>query len=149
MYATLKIQTQDQEIRLEINLSHRAGRIYREHFDRDILNDMTDLYNKLNCLPLDGIDMQGIDIEGKTDQEITDQLISRVDPSKLTAVQMLSFEETERAGQIVWAFAKNKDKDIPDYEKWIDKFDFILPVGDMITVLFDAWRKPMQMNIYK
>ena len=108
MYITLKMKIQDQEFDLNVNLANRAGRIYRQQYGRDILRDMTDLYKKLNKSPFEGIDMTGIDIKGKTEQEIYDDLLSHVDMAKFLESRTnsigLDFEETERAGQIIWAF---------------------------------------------
>lgn len=151
MYITLKMKIQDQEFNLEVNLANKAGRIYRQQYCRDLLKDMDEIYKKLHKSPFDGIDMTGIDIDGKTEQEIYEQLLTRVDMSKLLQSQSdknaLSFEEEERAGQIVWAFTKNKNADTPNYEDWIDSFDFILPVGDIVCALFEAWGKSAQPTI--
>ena len=151
MYITLKMKIQDQEIDLDVNLANRAGRIYRQTYNRDILKDMAEIYKKVNKNPFDGIDMSGIDIITLTEEELHKELISRVDPSKFIAGMedqtALDFEETERAGQIIWAFAKNRDKDLPGYEDWIDGFDFILPVGEILTALFEAWGKSAQPTI--
>lgn len=151
MYITLKMNIQDQEINLEVNLANRAGRIYRQQYGRDLIKDMSELYSKLNKSPFDGIDMTGIEIKGKTEEEIYAQLMERVDVTKLlanqTPVMLLSFEETERAGQIIWAFAKNRDNSIPNYEEWIDSFDFILPVDKILTALYEAWGKTVQPTV--
>ena len=148
MYITLKMKIQDAEIDLEVNLTNRAGRIYRQQYNRDLLKDMSELYKKLNKSPLDGIDMTGVEIKGKTEEEIYEQLIGRVDVAKLMNAQadqiMLDFEETERAGQIIWSFAKNRDEKLPNYEKWIDSFDFILPVDKIVSALYEAWGKAAQ-----
>ena len=151
MNITLKMKIQDQEFALNANLTNAAGRIYRQQYNRDILKDMSEIYKKMHKSLFDGIDMTGIDLNGKTEQEIYDQIISRVDVSKLVASQtereQLSFEETDRCGQIVWAFVKNADKDTPYYEEWIDSFDFILPVIDIVEALYEAWNKSAQPTI--
>ena len=142
MYITLKMKIQDQEINLDVNLANRAGRIYRQTYNRDILKDMAEIYKKVNKNPFDGIDTSGIDIVGMTEEELLNELISRVDPRELIKDrEILDFEEAERAGQIIWAFAKNRNKDLPGYEDWIDSFDFILPVEEILTKLFEAWGK--------
>lgn len=151
MYITLNMKIQDQEFALEANLSNRAGRIYRQQFNRDLLKDMSELYKKTHRSIFDGVDMTGIDLKGKTEQEIYEQILSRVDVAKfaesLNESQTLSFEETDRCGQIVWAFVKNKDINTPNYEEWIDSFDFILPVIDISNALFEAWNKSAQPTI--
>lgn len=142
MYITLKMKIQDQEIDLDVNLANRAGRIYRQTYNRDILKDMAEIYKKVNKNPFDGVDTSGIDFVGMTEEELLKELVSRVDPRELIKDQeILDFEETERAGQIIWAFARNRNKDLPGYEDWIDSFDFILPVGEILTKLFEAWGK--------
>lgn len=142
MYITLKMKIQDQEIDLDVNLANRAGRIYRQTYNRDILKDMAEIYKKVNKNPFDGVDTSGIDFVGMTEEELLKELVSRVDPRDLIKEQeTLDFEETERAGQIIWAFAKNRNKDLPGYEDWIDSFDFILPVEEILTKLFEAWGK--------
>ena len=142
MYITLKMKIQDQEIDLDVNLANRAGRIYRQTYNRDILKDMAEIYKKVNKNPFDGVDTSGIDFVGMTEEELLKELISRVDPRELIKDrEILDFEEAERAGQIIWAFAKNRNKDLPGYEDWIDSFDFILPVEEILTKLFEAWGK--------
>lgn len=145
MYITLKMEIQEEVFTLDLNLANRAGRIYRQQFERDILKDMSDLYRKLHRNPLDIFDLTGFDAEGKTEEEIHDELMSRVNVDKLMTFQSesipLDFEETERAGQIIWAFAKNRKESIPSYEDWIDEFDFVLPVEKIIPALYEAWGK--------
>lgn len=151
MYITLKMKINEQELSLEVNMTNRAGRIYRQYFNSDILADMTDIYKKLHKSILDEIDMSGISISGKTEQEIYDQLIEKVDVSKLMAAQnerpAFTFEETDLCGHIVWAFVKNKDEKTPNYEEWIDSFDYILPVIDIVDALYNAWNKSAQPTI--
>lgn len=144
MYLTLKMRIQEQEYNLEVNLANRAGRIYRQQFNRDLLKDMSEIYKKLHKSPFEGLNIQDIEIEGKTEQEIYQQIISKIDLSKFLEKNMnapLDFEETERSGQIIWAFAKNRDEKIPNYEDWVDSFDFVLPVGEIVTALYEAWGK--------
>lgn len=151
MNITLKMNIQDQEFELNANLTNNAGRIYRQQFSRDILKDMSDIYKKMHRSPFDGINLTGLEINGKTEQEIQDQLMSRVDIAQLLASQneaaVLTFEEEERGGQIIWAFVKNADKALPNYEKWIEEFDFILPVGDIVCALYESWIKSAQPTI--
>lgn len=151
MNITLKMTIQDQEFELNANLTNNAGRIYRQQYSRDLLKDMSDIYKKLHRSPLEGTDLQGLDIRGSDENEIYAQIISRVDMTKLmqneTEKLALDFEETERAGQIIWAFVKNADKTIPLYETWIDEYDFIMPVGDIVNALFEAWTKSAQPTV--
>ena len=150
MIITLKMKIQDQEFTLNANLTNAAGRIYRQQFNRDLLKDMAEIYKILHRSPFEGISMEGIDVNGKTEQEIYEQLVSKIDiPSILTyrTETNLNFEEEERGGQIIWAFAKNADKTIPNYTDWIDSFDFVLPVGDIVSVLYEAWNHSAQPTI--
>ena len=142
MKITLKMNEENTE--MTVNMTMNGARIYRQNFSRDMLKDMNEIYGKLHESPFDGIDMSGIQVEGKTDQEIYEQLMAKVDVTKLFALQTketLDYVETERGAQIIWAFAKNADKNVPDYEEWIESFDYILPVGDIVTALYEAWHK--------
>ena len=151
MYITLKMKIQDQDFDLDVNLANRAGRIYRQQFNRDILKDMGELYKKLHKSPFEGVDMSKINVNVDSEQEIAEQILASVDIPKLLNERMtqeiLSFEETEKASQIIWAFVKNKDNDTPNYEEWIDGFDFILPVEKIIIALYEAWGKSAQPTI--
>jgi len=149
MYITLKMKIQEQEFTLEVNLANRAGRIYRQQFNRDLLKDMSEIDRKLHKSPFEGLNIQDIEITGKTDQEIYEQIVSRIDVSKFLEQNNtpLDFEETETCGHIIWAFAKNKDEKIPNYEEWIDSFDFVLPVGEIVTALYEAWGKSAKPTI--
>ena len=142
MKITLKMNETNTD--LTVNMTMNGARIYRQNFSRDMLKDMNEIYGKLHKSPFDGIDMGGIQVEGKTDQEIYEQLMSKVDVTKLLASQnkeTLDYDETERGAQIIWAFAKNADRNAPDFEEWIEEFDYILPVGDIVTALYEAWHK--------
>ena len=142
MKITLKMNETNTD--LTVNMTMNGARIYRQNFSRDMLKDMNEIYAKFHKSPFDGIDMSGIQVEGKTDQEIYEQLMAKVDVTKLFALQTketLDYDETERGAQIIWAFAKNADRNVPDFEEWIEGFDYILPVGDIVTALYEAWHK--------
>ena len=144
MEITLNMRIQDQDIALKANLTNHAGRIYRQQYNRDILKDMSAIYKKLHKSPFDGIDMSGIKINGASEQEIYEQIMAKVDVTKLLSAQtenVLDFEDTETGGQIIWAFVKNADKDTPNYEEWIDSFGFVLPIGGIVSALYEAWTK--------
>lgn len=141
MYITLKMNFQDQDHELVADMTMNAGRIYRKQFQRDMVKDLSEIYQKVNPSIYDHLDLSGIQTEGKTEDEITEQIISRAIPvwSETQKNTMLSFEDTERASQIIWAFVKNADKDLPGFEEWMDSFDFILPVKEIIIALYGAW----------
>ena len=143
MYITLKMKIEDQEINLDVNLSNRAGRIYREQYSSDLIDDMSDLYKKLHKSPFTGIDTSDIDPETLTEQEIFERIMSKVNIQEYLASQnnILNFDDTEKGGHIIWAFAKNRNKEIPNYEDWIDSFDFVVPIEDIISALYEAWGK--------
>lgn len=141
MNITLKMKIDDQEVDLVANLTMNAGRIYRQHFQRDLIEDLSQIYQKINPSIYDKIDLSGIETDGKTEEELTQQIINRALPvwSETRKNSVLSYTDTERASQIIWAFVKNADKDLPGYEEWIDGFDYILPIKPIITALYDAW----------
>lgn len=141
MYITLKMKIEEQEIAIDVNLANRAGRIYRQQYGRDLIADMSDLYKKLHKSPFSEIDMTGVDLNALTEQEIFERIMSKIDVNDYLKKQILSFEDTETAGKIIWAFAKNRNENIQNYEDWIDSFDFVLPVEDIVTALYDAWGK--------
>ena len=150
MYITLKMKIQDEEINLDVNLANRAGRIYRQQYGRDLIEDMNDLYKKLHKSPFNGIDTSDIDPDKLTEQEIFERIMSKVNVSEYIASlnnNVLNFEDAEKGGQILWAFAKNRNIDIPNYEDWIDSFDFVMPIEDMITALFEAWGKTARPTV--
>lgn len=150
MNITLKMKIDEQDFEIKANLTNAAGRIYRQQFSRDLLKDMNEIYKKTHKSPFDGIDMTGVTVQGKTEQEIYEQLISKVDISKLLEARQetdLDFEETERGCQIIWAFAKNANKNLPEWQEWIDEFDFVLPVAEIVGVLYEAWIKSAQPTV--
>lgn len=141
MNITLNMKLQDQEFDLTINMTMNAGRIYRQQFQRDLIKDLAELYQKFNLSIYDNIDLKGIETEGKTEKEITQQIITRAFPAWSEAQRKITptYEDTERTGQILWAFAKNADMNLPGYEKWIDEFDYILPTKEIVIALYGAW----------
>ena len=141
MIVTLKMKIQDQEFSLKADMTLNAGRIYRQQYQRDLIDDLADVYQKLNPSIYDKIDFSGIDVNEKTEEELTNEIIARALPvwSESRKNLVINFEVTERANQIIWAFAKNADKSLPGFDEWIDNFDFILPIQDIIPALYDAW----------
>ena len=142
MKITLKMNETNTD--LTVNMTMNGARIYRQNFSRDMLKDMSEIYQKLHKSPFDGIDMSDIQVEGKTDQEIYQQIMSKMDVPKLLALQSqetLDYDETERGAQIIWAFAKNADRNTPEFVEWIEGFNYILPVGDIVSALYEAWHK--------
>jgi hypothetical protein len=151
MIVTLKMNIQDQEIPLKANLTNYAGRIYRQQYGRDLLKDMSEIYKKIHKSPFEGIDLSGIKLTGLSEDEISEELMKRVDLASLldsqTDREILDFDEVERGGQILWAFVKNADRNLAEYEEWIDSFDFVLPIGDIITALYESWTKSARPTV--
>lgn len=144
MRITLKINVGEKPIELPIQLTMRACRIYRNQFSRDLISDMEALYKRLNPNPFEGVDLSGIKSDSMAnEEEFYKLLMKQVDVTKLmeNSEVVLNFDELERGGQIIWAFAKNDRENIPDYEKWIDEFDFVFPVAEIISTLYEAWTK--------
>lgn len=149
MNITLRMTIQDQTFDLNLDMTMKAGRIYRQHFNRDLVKDMSDIYRTVNGSVYNDIDMSKVETEGKTDEEIAKQLLSQAVPLYLAHRNNtdLSYEDTERVYQILWAFVKNADEKLSGYEEWIDGFDFILPAKDLITMMYSAWNDSAQPTI--
>ena len=149
MNITLNMKLQDQEFNLTINMTMNAGRIYRQQFQRDLIKDLTELYQKFNLSIYDSIDLKGIETEGKTEEEITQQIITRAFPvwSEAQKKMIPTYEDTERTSQILWAFAKNADQDLPGCDEWIDGFDYILPTKEIIIALYNAWNESAKPTV--
>lgn len=147
MNITLKMQIQNEEVILPANLTLKACRIFRQQFGEDILQSMQNIYKAYNKSPFEGIDLTGVVVEGKTEQEIYNQLLSKIDVSKLNEIRELTAEQTETGYKVIWAFAKNADPDLPGFEDWADSFDYILPVGQIVSALFEAWSKSAKPTI--
>lgn len=141
MNITLKMKIDDQEVDLIANLTMNAGRIYRQQFQRDLIQDLSEIHQIINPNVFDKIDLTKIDTEDKTEEEVQQQIIAKAYPIWVETQKnnILSFNDTERASQIIWAFAKNADNGLPGYEDWIDSFDYILPIKPIIIALYDAW----------
>lgn len=143
MKVTLKMKIDDQDFILNLNLNMRACQIYRQQFNRDVLKDMTEIYKLVNPSPFAGMEFSDIVTEGKTEEEVYSQVISKAMPiyfSQREDDKPLDFEMTERACQIIWAFAKNAGEP-KNYEDWIYSFDFVFPAENAIVALYNAWYK--------
>ena len=150
MIVTLKMNIQDQEIAIDVNMTMAAGRIYRQQFGRDAIDDMTEIYQKVHPSIYKDLDLSNIDISGKTEEEVSQMIMERAVPVYLVAQKKrveLSFSDTERVSQILWAFAKNADPKLPNYEDWIDDFDFVLPAGDLISALYMTWSESAKPTV--
>lgn len=143
MLITLKMKIQDQDFDLVVDVTMKACRIYRQQFGRDIIKDMTEIYRMVNPSIYDMVDMSEIQVEGKTEDEVYQEVMRKVYPEykKHEHTSILDYEHTEQASQIIWAYAKNANEALPNFEEWIDSFDFILPVKEIITSLYQVWNE--------
>lgn len=147
MNITLKMQIQNEKLDLTVNLTLRACRIFRQQFQADLLQEMQNIYKAYNKSPFEGMDLTGVTVEGKTEQEIYAQLINKIDVSKLSELRELTADQTETGYKIIWAFAKNADPSLPGFDEWSESFDYILPIGKIVSTLFEAWNKSAQPTI--
>ncbi len=149
MEITLKMKINEQDFELKVNMTLKAGRIYRQQFQRDLVKDMSEIYKIANPSVYDGLNLSGIDANGKSEEEIYEQILSKVDLGQLMERRNkeLDYQHTEQASQIIWAFAKNADDDLPGYEDWIDGFDFVMPVKEIVSTLYEAWSESAKPTI--
>lgn len=149
MINTLKMRINEQDFELKVNMTMKAGRIYRQHFGRDLVGDMTDVYKKANPSIYDLVDMSEVDVTNKSDEEVYKEVMKKAWPlyKQAKADTVFDYEYTERASQIIWAFVKNADPEAPGFEDWLDGYDFVLPVKDIVTALYDMWNKTAQPTI--
>ena len=144
MNITLEMKIQDQEFDLVVDMTMKAGRIYRQQYNRDLAEDLAEMSNLFSPNPFKYIDPSSIDMNTMSEEEIYDRVMRKAIPEYLLnkkAGMSLSFDQTERAYQIIWAFAKNADEKLPTCQVWEDIFDFVLPVSTIIPALYEAWEK--------
>lgn len=149
MEITLKMNIQDHEFELKANLTMKAGRIYRQQFNRDLSEDLMSLYKKNTGSVFDNIDYSKIDVDSQTDEEIQNELVRQALPIyfRNRRESALTYSDTEQACQIIWAFVKNADDTTPVYTEWIDGFDFVLPIKDLINILYNAWNETARPTV--
>ena len=149
MNVTLKMKMDDQDIDLVVDVTLKACRIYRQQFGRDLVKDLTDTYHKINPSIYDFVDLSEIKVDGKEETELQQEIIAKAFPAykKYQNTNVFTYDDTEQATQIIWAFAKNADEKLPKYEDWIDDFDFILPVKNIITSLYKVWNDSARPTI--
>lgn len=149
MNITLKLSINDQVFEIVANATLKVCRIYRQQFGRDLIKDMSEINKMIKPSIYDFVDpdeLSKINVENMNDEELNRAILKKVYPAyrKFEKEVLLDYEHTERANQIIWAFAKNADENLSGYEDWIDGFDFILPVKKIIPALYDAWEKSAQ-----
>ena len=141
MKITLKLNEETETETLAINMTMNAARIYRQTFNRDMLKDMNEIYWKINRSVFEGVDLSGIDTS-KSEDEITAEILRRAHLNILSESKKdLDYDETERGCMVLWAFTKNADVKTIEFEEWIGSFDYVLPIAEIITALYEAWHK--------
>ena len=141
MKITLKLNNETGSENLAINMTMNAARIYRQEFNRDLLKDMNEIYWKVNRSVFEGVDLSGIDTS-KSENEITAEIIQRAQLNILSESKNdLDFDETERGCMVLWAFTKNADAKTLEFNEWFGSFDYVLPIAEIITALYEAWHK--------
>ena len=141
------MQIQEEAVTLKLNLTLKACRIFRQQFQSDLLQVMQQIYKAWNKSPFEGMDLTGVTVEGKTEQEIYAQLLNKIDISKISELRELTAEQTEMGYKAIWAFAKNANPALPNFEDWADEFDYVLPIGEIITAVFEAWNKSAKPTV--
>ena len=141
MKITLKLNNRTETETLAINMTMNAARIYRQTFSRDLLKDMNEIYWKVNRSAFEGVDLTKIDTS-KSEAEITAEILKQADLTILSESKKdLDYDETERGCMVLWAFTKNADVKTIEFEEWIGSFDYVLPIAEIITALYEAWHK--------
>ena len=95
------------------------------------------------------IDYSKINVDSQTDEEIQNELVRQALPIyfRNRRESALTYSDTEQACQIIWAFVKNADDTTPVYTEWIDGFDFVLPIKDLINILYTAWNETARPTV--
>ena len=141
MKITLKLNNRTETETLAINMTMNAARIYRQTVSRDLLKDMHEIYWKVNRSAFEGVDLTKIDTS-KSEAEITAEILKQADLTILSESKKdLDYDETERGCMVLWAFTKNADVKTIEFEEWIGSFDYVLPIAEIITALYEAWHK--------
>lgn len=93
-------------------------RLYRYHFHRDIIRDMTQLrrgFEKAQSIP------DGATLEEREDAE-------------LSSVDLEIFEN------IAWLMLRHAGEDIPDSpDAWLDSIDGVFGVYDIMPIVLELW----------
>lgn len=149
MERVLEIKSDETTITIPVRISLRAGRIYRTEFGRDLIADLAALYQKTtidNQTKLFGV-LREKNIDFADETAVTQAIMENADLLLMTQDQPLSFSDTERAGQILWAFAKNSNEQIPGAEAWIDSFDILIPYKEVISTVYSLWQQASSPTI--
>ena len=110
MERILEIKSDETTIAIPVRISLRAGRIYRTEFGRDLIADLSALYQAIEGEPqakfLKELSAHQIDPE----DEIAVKAFLKENPEVmiLIADRVLSFEETETGLRILWAFDRDR-----------------------------------------
>lgn len=144
MERVLEVTIDEAVTRIRIRATLGAARIYRTAFGRDLIEDIIVLQRSLNG----GLEakmleaLNGKDIDFANEEAVTKVLMESTDFAALVETKVPTFDEMERVGQVLWAFAKNADGSIPGYEGWIGKVEDALTVSAaIIDELYQLWTR--------
>lgn len=108
---------------LRLRASALIPRLYRYHFNRDMIADMTKLnraYKKLKDLPKDATEEQKED-------------------AQLEAAELTIFEN------VAYLMAKQAGEPVPDTpDEWLDSMDGIFSVYEVLPVILELWGHNLQ-----
>lgn len=141
MERVLEIQNDGKTVKIRIRLTLGAARIYRAEFGRDLIEDLETLYDKLvnkdSHAILEAIKEKDVDL--RDEKALYDAFLESVDISELTKKKGFRYEELEQAARLIWAFAKNSDTMIPGVDAWIENLDAVIPMEEVIPILYQLW----------
>lgn len=142
MERILEIKGDEGIVTIPVRISLRAGRIYRTEFGRDLIADLATLHQAIEGNWQTEIfkELSRNQVDRKNSAAIEAFFEARPDLMLLMNDRVLSFDETETGLRILWAFAKNHDETIrKGVEEWADSFEAVLPVRDLIEIVYGLW----------
>lgn len=142
MERVLEIKSGEGSVTIPIRISLRAGRIYRTEFGRDLIADLAELYQVITGDWQTDIfkELSRNKVDLKDNSAVEAFFEARPELMLLMNDRVLSFDETETGLRILWTFAKNHDDTIKkDVEAWADSFETVLPVRELIEVVYRLW----------
>lgn len=143
MERVLEIKSDEGIVTIPIRISLRAGRIYRTEFGRDLIADLAELYKKTtmdNQAKLFEI-LRGKNVDLSDETAVTKAIVENADLLLISQDQPLTFADTERAGQVLWAFAKNSNEQIEGANDWADSFDILIPYKEIVPTIYSLWQQ--------
>lgn len=149
MRRILEFVIDEEKISLPVRLTLRAARIYRTEFGRDLIRDLTETQREISrpiqqALKSVKLPPQALGLEGDA---LEKYVLDQVDLSSVIAIEPLADGQIDIGAQCIWAFAKNADEDLPEFSKWLDIFDVVLPVQELCSTLFELWHAATRTTI--